>query len=232
MNTRFARAAIVLSPTLFVSLSAHAHHGLDFLLVQTAHLPERGETYAFVRTDHFSETHDETELEPAVLYAATDWMSLELHGHWARHEGESTEFESVAPAAYFRVTPRQQAFAAGLAVEYEFAQADGHEDALEIASLFGYETSDWNVAANLIYVKEQHASGEWAYAAGFRYNLNARHALGFEAAGSLESGGSSEAMLGYYGRYSETFTWNVGIGTGIDGGADWTARTALIWRLR
>jgi hypothetical protein len=26
--------------------AAHAHHGLDFLLVQTAHLPEKGTGYA------------------------------------------------------------------------------------------------------------------------------------------------------------------------------------------
>ena len=232
MKTRVVPAFVAVSTAFLVSPSAQAHHGLDFLLVQTAHLPERGEAYAFARTDHFAETQAETEFEPAVLYAATDWMSLELHGHWAKHEGESTEFESIAPAAYFRLTPRGQTFAAGLAIEYEFAQSDDHEDAVELASLFGYEASDWIVAANLIYAKEQHASGEWAYAAGFRYNLNARHALGIEAAGSLESGGSSEAMVGYYGTFSEAFTWNVGIGTGIDDGPDWTARTALIWRFR
>ena len=84
----------------------------------------------------------------------------------------------------------------------------------------------------MTYEKEKHASGEWGYAAGFRYNLNAHHGVGIEAAGSLESGGTSELLLSHYGTFSEKLTWNIGIGAGINDGPDWTARTSFIWRFR
>jgi len=220
-------AFAVLAPTI-----SHAHHGLDFLIVQTSHLPERGMGYAVSRMDYISETHDETEFEPAILYGATDWMALELHAHYEREEGESTKYESVAPAAHLRFTPRDQPFAAGMSVEYEFAHDNHEEDVVELAGVFSYETSAWNLGANLLYEKQSGSSSEWGYAAGARYNVAEQHGLGIEVLGSFESDGSSELMLGYYGTISESFSINVGLGAGIDEGPDWSARTAFIWRFK
>ena len=220
-------AFTALAPTV-----AQAHHGLDFLSVQTAHLPERGTGYAVVRMDLISGHSDERELEPAVLYGATDWLSLTLHAHYAQEENESPKYESVAPAAHFRFTPAEQPFAAGLSVEYEFAHDRDHKDTVEIAGLFSYETATWLASANIIYDKEKNASDKWGYAAGIRYAFRQRQSLGIEILGSFESHGSSQMLLGYYGTLSETFSINVGLGTGIDGGPDWTARTAFIWQFR
>jgi hypothetical protein len=119
----------------------------DFLLVQTAHLPEKGTGYAVARLDHVSEHDDELELEPAVLYGATDWMTVEVHAHYEEEAGEPSKYESFAPVQ-----------------------------------------------------------------------------------GSLESDGSSEMLVGCYGELSERFTFNAGIGVGLDDGPDQSARTAFIWR--
>ena len=40
---------------------AHAHHGLDFLLVQTAHLPEKGTGYVFGRVNRLDGDESEND---------------------------------------------------------------------------------------------------------------------------------------------------------------------------
>ena len=105
--------------------AAHAHHGLDFLLVQTAHLPEKGTGYAVARLDHVSEHDDELELEPAVLYGATDWMTVEVHAHYEKEAGEPSKYESFAPTVHFRLTPRERPFSVGISAEYEIAHTRG-----------------------------------------------------------------------------------------------------------
>lgn len=230
MRVRFSAAWALIAAAIFAPTLARAHHGLDFLLVQTAHLPERDTGYALARTDFISEAHDEVELEPAVLYGATDWMALELHAHYEKAEGESARYESVAPAVHLRFTPRAQAVAVGLSAEYEFAHDSAEDDAVELVGVVGYETATWMATANLLYERPAGSSGELSYAAGVRRGFTQRHALGLEVLGSLESNGSSEALLGYYGTLSESFSINVGVGTGIDEGPDWAARTAFIWR--
>lgn len=212
--------------------TAHAHHGLDFLIVQTAHLPQRGTGYAVARLDHISEDHDEWEFEPAILYGATDWMTVELHGHYEKEEGESSNFESVAPALHFRLTDGEQPFSFGVSVEYEIAHASDDEDAAEAAAIFGYEATDWMASTNVIYRRHSGEAGKWGYAVGARRNFTRKHGAGIEILGSLESHGSSEFLIGYYGEFSERFTFNAGIGAGIDDGPDRSMRTGFIWRFR
>jgi hypothetical protein len=226
-----SKVACALVACLAINVS-RAHHGLDFLLVQTAHLPERGTGYLAARLDHISEARDESEFEPAVLYGATDWMTVELHAHYEKEEGESSKYESVAPAFNFRLTPREQAFSVGISAEYEIAHASDDEDVVEMAAIFGYEMDQWIVTGNVLYERSSGVSGEWGYAAGVRHTFGQKHGLGLELLGSLESGGSSEMLVGYYGEFSERFTFNAGIGAGIDEGPDNAARMAFIWRFK
>lgn len=225
------RLACVFPACLVLNVS-RAHHGLDFLMVQTAHLPDKGTGYLAARLDRISEAHDESEFEPAVLYGATDWMAVELHAHYEKEEGESSKYESVAPALHFRLTPRQQAFSIGISAEYEIAHASDDEDVAELGAIFGYEMDQWIVTGNVLYEKQSGASGEWGYAAGVRHTFGQKHGLGLELLGSFESHGSSEMLVGYYGEFSEQFTFNAGIGAGIDDGPDHSARMAFIWRFK
>jgi hypothetical protein len=209
-----------------------AHHGLDFVVVQTAHLPAQGAGYAIGRIDYISEKEDEMEFEPALLYGATDWLTLELHAHFEKESGESAKYESLAPALHFRLTPREQQLSFGVSVEYEIAHDSAADDVLELTAILGYEFSEWMVTANVLLEDSSGSSGEWGYAAGVRHSFNGDHAFGLEMNGSLEGGNSSEALIGYYGELSRWFSLNAGIGAGIDGGPDWSVRTAFIWQFK
>ena len=122
---------------LFISLlspAARAHHGRDFLLTQTAHLPLQGEFYAIARQDFVDEGEEqEWEFEPAAIGAVTDWLTLEIHSHIENVSGESVEYESTAAAGYFRFTPRESTLAVGAAIEYELARHRDDEDVWEFA---------------------------------------------------------------------------------------------------
>ncbi|MDH4125453.1 MAG: hypothetical protein OEW64_01700 [Gammaproteobacteria bacterium] len=212
--------------------AASAHHGLDFLTVQTAHLPMQGTAYAIARADYISEHEDELEFAPAMLYGATDWMAFELHAHFEKEQGDSAHYESLAPALHFRLTPRDNKFSLGISAEYEIASDNDAEDVLELAGILGYEASGWTIAANLLFEKASGEESEWGFAAGARRSLKPNHYLGLELIGSLQSNGPSELLLGYYGDLSTRFSINAALGTGLDDGPDWSARTAFIWRFR
>ena len=229
LNRFLAICAII---AFLFSDDANAHHGLDFVLVQTAHLPRQGAGYAIGRLDYISEEEDEMEFEPALLYGAADWLTVELHGHFEKAQGESTHYESLAPALHFRLTPREQPLSVGVSVEYEFAHDSAAEDVVELTAIVGYEFSGWTATTNLLYEKASNSSAEWGYAAGVRHSFSHKHGFGLELLGSLESNGSSELLVGYYGELSERFSINAGVGTGIDGGPDWSARTAFIWQFK
>ena len=177
------------------STPARAHHGRDFILVQTAHLPEKGTGYVIARLAHLDEEEDEVELEPAILYGLADWVAVDVHAHYSKHGDESFGYEALAPEAVFRLTPRNQALAAGVSVEYEIAHESAEDDVVGVSGIVGWEKDGWITAGNLLYEKPSHASGEWGYALGARRALAPGHALGLELAGSLESGGSAEALV-------------------------------------
>ena len=225
------RGSLIVATTSAIAPPALAHHGIDFLVVQTAHLPERGTGYAMLRQDYLSEEQDVLELEPAVLFGATDWASVELHAHVEKPEGESADYESLSPAVQLRFTPRDQPLAVGLSAEYEVAQESDHEDALEMALLVSHESSKLIAAANILYERHQGEPSEWGYAGGVRYAFGSKHGAGVELTGSFESGDSSEVMVGYYGTFSPTFTFNAGLGGRVDGDEQ-VVRTAFIWRFR
>ncbi len=228
-----SRFFAIFAITVFLfSDDANAHHGLDFVLVQTAHLPMQGAGYAIGRLDYISEEEDEMEFEPALLYGVTDWLTVELHGHFEKEQGESINYESLAPALHFRFTPREQPLSVGVSVEYEFVHDNAEEDVVELTAIFGYKFSGWTATTNLLYEKASNSSAEWGYAAGVRRSFSQKHGFGLELLGSLESNGSSELLVGYYGELSERFSINAGVGTGIDSGPDWSARTALIWQFK
>lgn len=114
---------------------------------------------------------------------------------------------------------------------FDAISSDEDEVEFEPAILYG-ATDRFAVELRSHYEKPTGSSGEWGYAAGVRHTFGEKHGLGLELMGSLESEGSSEAMVGYYGEFSERITLNAGIGTGIDNGPDGTARLGFIWRFK
>jgi len=228
---RSAAAAVAASLSCLPAVAV-AHHGLDFILVRTAHLPEQGTAYALTRVNYLDEETSETEIEPAVLYGLSGWMAVELHAHFANEGGSSFDYESIAPAMHIRLTPRGDAFSFGLSAEYAFADEPDAPDVGEVAAIAGIERNGWMASANVILEKASGASGEWGYAAGLRRTYAGKHGVGLEVLGSFEGDGYGEALIGYYGELSQRFTVNAGVGTGFDAGPDGTAHMTFIWRFR
>jgi len=226
------RQSVIILAMLLYASAASAHHGVDFITVQTAHLPHKGSGYALARADHIAGVEDETELEPAVLFGVTDWMSTEVHAHFAKHAGDSLGYEAVAPALNFRFTPRHSQFSAGLSVEYEFQRHADEEDVFGLTLMGAYSVADWMFGANTRLETTAGSDDEWSYAAGARREINDRIALGLEFNGSLETSDANELMLAFYGELTERFTLNAGLGGGTDEGTDWSLRTAFIWQFR
>lgn len=231
-NLSTVRAKLLAIVLLLSAHSVSAHHGVDFLTVQTAHLPMPNTGYVIARVDHISAEEDETEFEPALLYGLSDWMTGEIHAHFARHAGESFEYESIAPSLSFRLTPRQRNFSAGFSVEYEFQRHSDEQDVLGFALMSAYSTPKWMLAAEAKMERPSGGGQEWGYAAGIRRSLRQDLAVGIEHNGSFESGNVREWILGIYAEITGRATINAGIGTGPEDDADWSVRTAFIWQFR
>lgn len=226
------RRRVVILSILLYAHAASAHHGVDFITVQTARLPHQGSGYALARADHIAGVEDETEFEPAVLFGLTDWMSTEVHAHFAKVDGESFEYEAVAPALNFRFTPRHSRFSAGLSAEYELQRHADEEDVFGLTLMGAYSHANWMFGANTRLETTTGSEDEWSYAAGMRRAINDRIALGLELNGSLETSDANELMLAFYGELTERFTLNAGLGGATDEGTEWSLRTAFIWQFR
>lgn len=232
LNRSFSMRPYLFVVLLLSAQTASAHHGVDFLTVQTAHLPMSSTGYAIARVDHISAEEDETEFEPALLFGLTDWMTGEFHAHFARHSGESFEYESIAPSLSFRLTPRQRNYSAGFSVEYELQRHSDEPDVLGFALMSAYSKSSWMLAAQAKMERPSGGDPEWGYAAGIRRSLRQNLAVGIEHNGSFESSNVREWLLGIYAELTGKATINAGIGTGPGDGSDWSVRTALIWQFR
>ena len=226
------RVCIIILAMLIWSNAANAHHGVDFITVETARLPHQGAGYAMARADHIAGMEDETEFEPAVLFGVTDWMSTEVHAHFARPDGGSFEYEALAPALNFRFTPRDSRFSAGVSAEYEFQRHADEEDVFGLTLMGAYDAGSWLFGANMRLETISGSDDEWSFAAGMRRAINDRIGLGLELTGSLETSDATEVLLGFYGELTDRFTLNAGLGNGTEAGTDWSLRSAFIWQFR
>jgi len=230
MRSRPRGRSILVAITFLLSgTSVYAHHGRDFLLVQTSHIPEQGGLYGLTRQDYTQEEHDEVEVEVAFLFGLLDWMAVEVHGHIEKQSRESPNYESTAPAIHWRFTPRAYAIGVGASVEYAFSN-DDEADMVELSGVSAFENEDWIAAFNLKYEKAEGEEEEWGYSAGVRRAVSAGVALGIEITGTFEDEEDGEVLGAIYGDIGDRLTINVGVGAGFNSDVDLTVRTALIWQ--
>src|SRR6266513_6134854 len=94
------RALCAAALSLACAVPVFAHHGKDFLMVESYELPHPGNVY-FVSSEMFS--RDAITSEPSVLFGVADRFAGEVHVHIERPRGESLHYEAIAPAVHFQI---------------------------------------------------------------------------------------------------------------------------------
>lgn len=217
--------------------SAHfavAHHGKDFLIVESYDVPHPGDVYA-ISSAAIATLNGETalEFEPSLLIGIAPRLAFELHAHTGKEPDGSFRYEATAPAVHFQITPPDSTFPVrvGLSAEYEFAahhdEADRVEERLVLESSFGSS----RVAVNIIGAHKRHVENALDYAIGYRYAVNEKFSFGAEAEGPTTHQGVHELLAGVYIEPNHHLTLKAGIGPGFDsesGGTAFLARLAAV----
>ncbi|MGE5813880.1 MAG: hypothetical protein ACM36C_05285 [Acidobacteriota bacterium] len=240
MNVRTPLAAIAI--VFAVGAGLDAHHGRDFLLARTAELPHPGQIFLVPRQDVIRQLPTTViELEPSLMFGASERLALEIHSHIAREDETGFAYESIAPAVHVRLTPEESVWGAGASVEYEISRGEGQSDRLETRLVASRQTGLSRLAINIFAghggTDEQTGlarSGlDWNYAAGFRRRVSGKVDLGVEGQGEFSATGVHEVLAGLYSEPSGWVTINVGAGVGMGPDApSLTVRTAVVFRLR
>jgi len=165
---------------LVMTPATWAHHGRDFLLIQSAHIPEAGTGYLISRQDYINRDGGyEYEFEPGLVIGTTDWLTLELHPHVANEEQEPSRHELTGGVMYVRFTPRDSALSVGASAEYADSADHDVNDEWAGALLVTYAESGWIAALNVDVSHEMNpgAGDDSGIHAGVRRNLNERIAF-------------------------------------------------------
>lgn len=233
----FSRSLCGLALALLPSL-ALAHHGQDFLLVESPAIPHPGQLYllanADVALDHDAE--EQAGFEPALLFSVSPRVAFELHAHTEKLAGDSWRYEATAPAVHFLLTDpqRHDGLKVGLSAEYEIAAHAGDTDNTEIRLAFedSRDANKW--AANLIANREQGGDSDFGAALGFRHQLRNDLALGIEGQGSFRHAEGGEVLLAGYYEHAQAFAFKFGVGgeRGENGDYAPMLRFGIVLRLR
>ncbi len=202
---------------LLHAAALYAHHGKDFLIVESYELPHPRDVY-FVSSELLSHGEEGSffSTEPSILFGLTHRVAGEVHMHAEKQPGESLRYEAIAPAVHIQLTPPDSsaAWKFGAAAEYELARRS-EENAfaarLIAARAFGDAMLIINVGGDHSRAEGTHAG----YAIGFRPSLESAFGWGLEAQGRLEHGQQHELLLGIYTQPSERLTFKAGIGVGL-----------------
>jgi hypothetical protein len=214
MTRRLTVLALFLLPGLAV-----AHHGQDFLLVESPGLPHPGDIYFIANSSvALSDANEQAGIEPALLFGVAHRVAFELHGHIEKLAGENWRYEATAPAIHVLLTDpdRHEGLKVGLSAEYEIAAEHGSPDNVELrlSAQNGNERTKW--AGNLIFDREQHDTGEFGAAFGLRHQFNAGFAAGFEAQSSFRRSEGAEILAAGYWEHNQSWGLKLGLGAQKD----------------
>ena len=216
---------------LIVSSPAYAHHGKDFLSVESYELPHPEDVYGLASSAYERDGDEKSmELEPAVLLGIWPGLAAEVHAHFAKANGESSfQYEAIAPALRLQLTERDSASPVdvGLSVEYEIGAEDA-PDAIEGRLILEKRVDRVKVSVNGIARRIRSIETEFGYAVGARFEVNEALGVGAEAQGSFESG-FDEGLIGLFLRPTERFSVMCGAGTG-PGGDNLAVRFGAVYR--
>jgi hypothetical protein len=222
--------ALGLAPAL-----ASAHHGQDFLLVESPAVPHPGSAYLITNVDASLDGAAGSAFSPALLFGLTHRLGLELHAHVEKEVGDGWRYAALAPSVHVLLTDpeRHDGIAIGVSGEYEFGSggfADASELRLSVEK--GSVRAKW--AANLIAGREAGNATELSAAFAYRHQVNPMLALGLEAQRSLDHADDAELLASAY--IGKTDDWALKLGVGArrleDGDNAPVARISVVMPLR
>lgn len=229
---------VCLTFACLVPAMALAHHGQDFLLLESPTVPHPGNVY-LVANAHAALSGDAEEqagFEPALLVGLTPRLAFELHAHAEKLAGNDWNYEATAPAIHLLLTDpgRHEGFKAGISVEYEVAAARDSPDNAEIRLSLENGTDENKWTGNLISSRVQGGRRDFGAALGFRHEVRSGLALGVEGQGSFQRAEGAQLLAGAYLEASEALTLKFAVGAERqeDGGAQPAAHVGLVLRLR
>jgi len=200
----------------FTPSFAMAHHGQDFLLLESPGIPHSGDIYLVTNAQLALENNAEEQagFEPALLVGVTRRVAFELHAHTEKLAGDSWNYEATAPAIHILLTDpnKHSGLKVGIGLEYEIAAEDDGLDNAEfrLAVENGKGKNKWG--GNLILDREQGGETDVGAALGFRHKIGDAWSLGFEAQSSVERAAGAELLFGAY--YDHEQNWVVKLGLG------------------
>ena len=222
---------LALAPSL-----ALAHHGQDFLILESPSVPHPGDAYLLANAEAaLGDPEGQGSFEPALLIGITPRVAFELHAHTEKLAGENWNYEATAPGVHVLLTDpaKHDGLKIGIGAEYEFAAKQGAPDNAEVRLSFekGNAATKWG--ANLIASREQGGSNDFGAALGFRHEVCAGLALGAEAQSSFQRAAGSELLISAYTeREAWAFKFGIGGQREEDGHITPIARVGLVLRLK
>jgi hypothetical protein len=235
MATSIGRASLTLAASAFflAAVPLFAHHGRDFLLLETPELPHPHAFY-LATSEHWLTEDGESEFEeePALLYGIAERWSAEVHAHVEKPEGSPFHLESVAPTLHFHVW-ENESWSASLTAEYEVACDREEPDTLVARGVVSRAIGDGLLAFNAEWDEKVRRDGQSfaAFAVGYRPDMQARWSWGVEARGATHRAEPNEVILGLYGTATDWLSVKVGAGTGFGAGRpDFVLRTGFVVR--
>lgn len=97
------RSLVSLFTMVAAAVSASAHHGKDFLLLETDDMPLPGHVYAITSTDTLVDADGvrTTEITPGLLFGLGNRVAIEPHFHVARSADRSWHYDATAAEIRF-----------------------------------------------------------------------------------------------------------------------------------
>ena len=230
-------------PSLLVALSfvpslAHAHHGQDFLLLESPGVPHPGDAYLVANAHAALEggAEEQAGFEPALLIGVTPRVAFELHAHAEKPAGESWNYEATAPAVHVLLTDpaKHHGLKVGIGAEYEIAAESDAPDHAEIRLSAENGTARTKWAGNLIFGHEQGGDNDVGAALGFRHDVRPGFALGMEGQGSFRHAEGAQLLAAAYFEHDQGWALKFGVGgeREDDGHVTPVAHVGLVLRLK
>ncbi|GAB3099656.1 hypothetical protein GCM10027159_22430 [Lysobacter terrae] len=217
---------------------AFAHHGQDFLLVESPAVPHPRQVYLLANTHAALEgdAEEQAGFEPALLVGVTPRVAFELHSHMEKLAGEDWNYEATAPSLHVLLTDPENhhGLKVGLSAEYEIAAEDDAPDNAEVRLSFENEIGATKWGANLVGSHEEHGESDWGAVLGVRREVRPGFALGLEGQSSSRHAEGAELLAGAYFEHGQTWALKLGLGgqREEDGHVTPVARVGLVLRLK